>query len=199
MREELTVDRQRWRTHLETFRQRKLAQTDSGVKAAVLLPLLMREGRPHVLFTRRTEHLRHHAGQISFPGGRFEPDDDNVVRTALRETQEEIGVAPEQIEVLGTLPDYVVSTGFVITPVVGVFTTLQDYRLDAFEVAGVFDVPLEHLLDPVRYQRHRICVGGSARQAYAISYKGHFIWGATAGILADLMEFFDFLHRQHTL
>ncbi len=116
--------------------------------AAVLVPVVKREHGLTVLFTRRTAHLNDHAGQISFPGGRSEPGDKNAAETALREAAEEIDLAPGQVEVLGELSKYVTVTGYRVTPVVGLVTPPLELRLDEFEVAEVFEVPLEFLLDP---------------------------------------------------
>src|SRR6266545_6615128 len=124
--------------------------------AAVLVPVVRREGGLTVLFTRRTAHLNDHAGQISFPGGRSEPGDTGAAETALREAAEEIGLAAAQVEVLGKLQEYVTVTGYRVTPVVGLVTPPLELRLDEFEVAEVFEVPLEFLLDPANHQRNSV-------------------------------------------
>ncbi|HMM54961.1 MAG TPA: CoA pyrophosphatase [Candidatus Desulfobacillus sp.] len=154
--------------------------------AAVLLPVVVRPEELTVLFTQRTAHLHDHAGQVSFPGGRREVSDPSPVFTALRETTEEIGLASERVEVLGLLPEYRTGTGFSVTPVVGLVHPPFELAPDSFEVAEVFETPLSFLLDPANHQRHSIEVGGIVRQYYAMPYQGHFIWGATAGMLVSL-------------
>lgn len=154
--------------------------------AAVLVPLVARSAMPSVLLTRRTDHLHHHPGQISFPGGRVEEADDSPVETALRETEEEIGLDRSHVELLGSLPDYFTGTGFRVTPVVGVVHPPFDLHLDAFEVAEAFEVPLTHFLDPANHQRLSREFEGRTRHFYAMPYHDHFIWGATAGIIMSL-------------
>lgn len=157
--------------------------------AAVLVPVVTRPDGLTVLLTKRTEHLHHHPGQISFPGGRMEVEDASPVVTALRETQEEIGLGAEHVELLGSLPNYRTGTGFEVTPVVGLVTPPFELTLDAFEVAEAFEVPLAFLLDPVNHQRHRMEVRGKVREYYAMPYKDYYIWGATAGMLVTLHRF----------
>ncbi|NTV10705.1 MAG: CoA pyrophosphatase [Zoogloea sp.] len=157
--------------------------------AAVLVPLVVRDEGVNVLLTRRTDHLHHHPGQISFPGGRMEAEDASPVVTALRETREEIGLAEDRVELLGSLPMYRTGTGFEVTPVVGLVLPPFELTLDAFEVAEAFEVPLVFLLDESNHQRHRIEVRGEMREYYAMPYKEHYIWGATAGMLVTLHRF----------
>lgn len=162
----------------------------TGLKpAAVLVPLVPRDGELTVLLTRRTDHLHHHPGQISFPGGRVEENDVSPVMTALRETEEEIGLDPDRVELLGELPEYCTGTGFRVTPVVGLVHLPFELKLDDFEVAEAFEVPLAHFLDPVNHQRHRMEYQGRMREYYAMPYGDYFIWGATAGILVSLYRF----------
>lgn len=154
--------------------------------AAVLVPLVQREGGPRVMLTRRTDHLHHHAGQISFPGGRLEDGDDGPVACALRETVEETGLDPRHVTVVGLLDDYVTVTGFRVTPVVGLVQPPFTLSPDPFEVAEVFEVPLAFLLDPVNHQKVARTVNGKPRPYYAIPYESYYIWGATAGMLMNL-------------
>ena len=154
--------------------------------AAVLVPVVVRGTAPTVLLTRRTDHLHHHPGQISFPGGRVEAADTSPIDTALRETEEEIGLHRRHIELIGTLPDYLTGTGFRVTPVVGVVTPPFELTLDAFEVAEAFEVPLSHFLDPANHEEHSIMHEGRLRRFHAMPYQGYFIWGATAGIIMSL-------------
>lgn len=154
--------------------------------AAVLVPVVVRATQLSVLLTKRTAHLHHHPGQISFPGGRVEENDSSAVDTALRETEEEIGLYSGHVELLGALPDYFTGTGFRITPVVGLVHPPFELKLDAFEVAEAFEVPLSHFLDPANHQRHSMVHEGHLRYYHAMPYKGYYIWGATAGILMSL-------------
>ena len=154
--------------------------------AAVLVPVILRPEGLTVLFTQRTAHLNDHAGQVSFPGGRCEADDPSPVHTAPRETEEEIGLEPARIEVLGLLPEYRTGTGFTVTPVVGLVRPPFELSLDSFEVAEVFETPLAFFLDPANHQRHSMEIGGVRRHYYAMPYEGYFIWGATAGMLVSL-------------
>jgi 8-oxo-dGTP pyrophosphatase MutT (NUDIX family) len=158
--------------------------------AAVLVPVVRREGGLTVLFTRRTAHLHDHAGQISFPGGRVEPGDRSAAETALRESGEEIGLEPASVEILGELHQYVTVTGYRVSPVVGLVTPPLDLRPDDFEVAEVFEVPLSFLLDPSNHQRNRVVNEGRERLYFAVPYGQYYIWGATAGML---MNFYSFL------
>jgi 8-oxo-dGTP pyrophosphatase MutT (NUDIX family) len=158
----------------------------SGVRvkhAAVLVPLVARADGTQVLFTQRTSHLHDHAGQISFPGGRVEPDDRHREDTALRETEEEIGLPRDRIEVLGSLPEHEMQSGFSITPVVGWIVPPYEVSPDPFEVHDVFEAPLAHFLDAANYQRRRYVLEGYDRRYLAIPYGGRYIWGATAAML----------------
>ncbi len=154
--------------------------------AAVLVPMVERAGRLSLLFTQRTAHLAAHAGQICFPGGRVESADASREDTALRETEEEIGLARRHVQVLGALPLYALPTGFHITPVVGWIQAPFDTRPDPFEVDEIFEAPLAHFLDAARYQRHQYHFNGRHRHYVAIPYAGRYIWGATAGMLLSL-------------
>jgi 8-oxo-dGTP pyrophosphatase MutT (NUDIX family) len=155
-------------------------------EAAVLVPLVNREGGVQVLLTLRPEHLRDHAGQVSFPGGRVEPGDVDREATALREMNEEIGVASHQVTLLGRLPGYEIPSGFRITPVVGWIEPPFALRPDPFEVADIFEAPLDYFLDPANYQRREYHFRGRHRHYLAIPYEGRYIWGATAGMLYSL-------------
>jgi len=156
--------------------------------AAVLFPIVQREGKQTVLLTQRTAHLRDHAGQISFPGGRVEAEDLSPIHTALRETEEEIGLSRERIQVLGFLPEYRTGTGFRVTPVVALVLPPFDIQPDPFEVAEVFEVPLAFLLDPANHQQHSVHYRGALRQYFAMPYGDYFIWGATAGMIRSLTD-----------
>jgi 8-oxo-dGTP pyrophosphatase MutT (NUDIX family) len=151
--------------------------------AAVLVPIVARADGLTVMFTRRTERLRSHSGQVAFPGGRAEPGDGSPEATALRETREEIGLDAAHVELIGRLDEYRTRTGFRITPVVGVvrppFALLRDDR----EVDEIFEVPLSFLLDPANHRQERREFEGRAARFFVMRYGTHCIWGATAGML----------------
>lgn len=154
--------------------------------AAVLVPIVRREPEMTVIFTQRTAHLRAHSGQVSFPGGRAEPHDPTPEFTALREAQEEIGLAMESVEVLARLPDYLTRTGFRVTPVVGLLQPPFALVPDPREVEAVFEVPLAFLLDPSNHQRRTRELQGRTVGYYAMEFAGRTIWGATAGMVINL-------------
>lgn len=167
-------------------------------QAAVLVPLVRRASGLQVLLTRRTDHLRDHAGQISFPGGRAEPEDSGPAGTAMREAEEEVGLPHRCVQVLGQMPTYTTVTSFVITPVVALVTPPFELVLDSFEVAEAFEVPLQHLMDPAHHQRHVFSFEGAERQFLSMPWQGpgadgvvreYFIWGATAAMLRNLYRF----------
>ena len=157
--------------------------------AAVLVPIVAREPEPTVLFTLRTAHLVHHAGQISFPGGHMEESDARPEDAALRETEEEVGLDRRHVRVIGRLDRYVTRTGFDVTPVVGLVAPPFAVSPDATEVADVFEVPLDFLLDPANHLRDSRTVEGTVRHFYAMRWRERYIWGATAGMLMNLYEF----------
>ncbi len=161
---------------------------DPLVPAAVLVPLVERADGLQVLLTRRTDHLHDHPGQISFPGGRVEPEDSDAVATALREAEEEVGLRPEQVELAGYLPPHAVVTGFAITPVVGIVTADIELELDRFEVAEAFEVPLAFFLEPANWRRHERIVRGQRLQLAEFHFEQRRIWGATAQILESFIK-----------
>lgn len=156
-------------------------------EAAVLVPLLVREGQPHVLFTRRPTHLRHHAGQYSFPGGTREPADLTPLHTALRETQEELGLDTSGIRVLGALDEVPTLTEFRIQPFVGVLPEGATWQPNAEEVDLVLEVPLPALLDPAIRRTERRSARGLEYEVDFYTYGSHVIWGATGRILRNLL------------
>ncbi len=156
--------------------------------AAVLVPIVNHLDRPHILLTRRTADHPHHAGQISFPGGRVARQDKNVEATALRETFEETGVEAKYIDVLGHLERHDTGTGFRIFPVVGMLDPAFTLRPCAREVAEIFEVPLAFLMSPHNYRLEKLFWEGARRSFYVIEYDGYRIWGATAAILKMLQE-----------
>lgn len=163
--------------------------------AAVLVPVVAYDSGERVILTRRTAHLSNHAGQISFPGGRIDPDDPDVIATALRETEEEIGLDRAHVSILGALDAYVTGTGFAVIPVVGMVKPGFDLAPQQHEVAEVFEVPFDFLMDHRNHQRHKGVFNGIERQWWAMSYGDKYIWGATAGMLRNLH---DLLHGERT-
>ena len=156
--------------------------------AAVLMPIVERH-EPSVLFTRRTEHLPSHAGQICFPGGRFDASDASLIQTALRELEEEIGLPADAVEIAGFLDSYeTLNTGFTILPVVGFLREGFELSVNPEEVAEVFEAPLAYLLDPANHAIRSLERGGVMREFYAIDYGEHTIWGATAAMIVNLSE-----------
>jgi len=156
--------------------------------AAVLVPLVARADGPTILLTQRTAHLAAHAGQISFPGGGVEPEDQDAVATALRETEEEIGLSRRHIEVLGHLDTYITRTGFRVSPVVAHIRPPFALEPDPYEVADVFEVPLAFILDPASRRRESREFKGALRHFWVFPYHDRYIWGATAGMLINLCD-----------
>lgn len=168
--------------HAPTPTERKLRP------AAVLVPIVARPSGATILFTKRADTLQAHAGQVSFPGGRIEDSDSGSIDAALRETEEEIGLTRDFIDVVGFLDRYETGTGFAITPVVAVvregFTLISDPN----EVALIFETPFDFLMDPANHERHSREWQGRMRHFYAMPHNGQYIWGATAGMLVNLYE-----------
>lgn len=163
-----------------------LPPTPVLVEAAVLVGLVPRSGGTQVLLTRRTDGLRHHGGQVSFPGGRLEPDDDGAAAAAVRETGEELGIAPSQIQPLGFLDPLATITGFRVSPLVAWLAPDYVARPDPAEVADVFEVPLDFLLDPGHLATHVLDFRGQPREVLEYRYPAQRIWGATASMLLNL-------------
>ncbi len=158
------------------------------VPAAVLVPLVSHQDGFTVLLTQRAADLRAHAGQISFPGGRIDPEDKSPEDAALREANEEIGMPHHAAEIIGRLDTYEVRTGFAVTPVVGLIEPGFDMVYEPGEVADVFEVPLSFVLDPANHERHSRIIRGKRRYFYVLPYEDRYIWGATAGMLVNLYE-----------
>ncbi len=166
--------------------------TDRPLKpAAVLVPIINRPEGPTILLTQRTAHLKKHAGQISFPGGGVEPNDPHRVATALRETQEEIGLDPERVKLLGRLSMYETSTAYGVTPVVGWIEPPFNLDLDKFEVEDVFEAPLSFILDRKNHIKETAVREGIQRWFYVIPYQNRRIWGATAGMLINFVDMLE--------
>lgn len=157
--------------------------------AAVLVPVVVGGPEPTLLLTRRSAHLHDHPGQIAFPGGRVDAVDASPEATALREAEEEIGLPPDRVELIGRLPDYyITASGFRVTPVVGVLHTPLALTLDSFEVAEAFETPLSFLLDPANRRRGRLEHQGMVREFWAMPWQGYDIWGATAGMIVSFAD-----------
>lgn len=160
--------------------------------ASVLIPLVQRE-QLQVLLTLRPVHMNSHSGQIAFPGGKADPGDVDAVATALREAQEEVGLAYEQVEVLGTLPVYTTGSAFIVTPVVALVDANFVPQPNPEEVAAVFEVPLDFLMNPANHRHHEVELDGVRRRWLSMPYRQdgveRFIWGATAGMLRNFYRF----------
>ena len=158
------------------------------IPAAVLVGVVLHNSVPTVLLTRRTAHLRDHAGQVSFPGGRCESDDADATATALREAHEEVGLHPDYVEVIGRLPEFRTITGFSVTPVVGLIRPGFALSPDSFEVESVFEPPLAFLLDAANHVRHNVEYQGRQHSYWSMPWNDYLIWGATAGMLLSLRQ-----------
>lgn len=155
--------------------------------AAVLVPVVLGPN-PGILLTKRTAHLKQHAGQVSFPGGRIDPEDDSPEAAALREAHEEIALESRHVEIVGRMADYITGTGYRITPVLGLLPPGLGYEPSPDEVEVVFELPIGVLLDPAAPQRQKQHVRGAWREYWVWPHPSHFIWGATAAILVHLAE-----------
>lgn len=156
--------------------------------AAVLVPIIDHPDGMTVLLTRRPDHMNKHAGQVAFPGGRVDPMDAHPVAAALREAEEEVGLAAHHVEIVGRLDDYHTGTGFQITPIVGLVTPGFILKACDKEVAEIFEVPLAFLMNPENHQRKETEFKGRMAQYYAMPYREYNIWGATAGMLVNLFN-----------
>lgn len=159
-------------------------------RAAVLVPVVQRPEGLSVLLTQRTAHLNNHAGQISFPGGSAEELDSSPIETALRETEEEIGLSRRHVEIVGILPEHITASSYLVTPVVGLVTPPFELIAESNEVAEIFEVPLGFLMNGAHHQRmsFELPEGAGRRSFYAMPYERFFIWGATAGMLRNLFH-----------
>ena len=206
--QDLLADRLRWVfQNPPVWKPELKREPQLGVKApaaaAVLIPIVLRgtEGQtPHVLLTQRTQHLSSHAGQIAFPGGKVDAEDPSVEHAALREAQEEVGLSPEFVQIIGTLPSYITGTAFHITPVVGLVSPEIIITPNPHEVDDVFEVPLAFLMNPANHRHHEFERDGVSRHWYSMPYqetypshsgllKERFIWGATAGMIRNFYRF----------
>jgi 8-oxo-dGTP pyrophosphatase MutT (NUDIX family) len=169
-------------------RNRQEIKESHLIRAGVLIPLFEQENELHVILTLRTEEVEHHKGQISFPGGVMDTTDETIVGTALREAEEEIGLAPSSVQVLGLLDDYSTPSGFCITPVAGFLSRLPSFSLNTSEVADVFTVPLSLFLDPANEQTELRVRNGQELTVYFFHYRTFEIWGATAAIIRSFVH-----------
>lgn len=160
--------------------------------AAVLAPLVVRKTGLSVVFTRRADHLSAHAGQISFPGGRLNAG-ESAVDAALRECEEEIGLSPDRVQIIGRFDPYETVTGFQITPFVGIMQPDTRLRADPGEVAEIFETPFDFLMNPANHVLEERMFAGQLRRYYAMPHEGRYIWGATAGLLKALADRFNAL------
>jgi len=157
-------------------------------KAAVLMPLIQRKNGLHMILTQRALHLKHHAGQISFPGGKYELTDKSLAHTALRETEEEIGINQESIQLIGSLPSLTTVTDYHITPFIGFVETQQKILIDHGEVKECFEVPFSFLLNPQNFYKQHLVANQKRHFTYCCAYQHHLIWGATAQMLVNLQQ-----------
>ena len=169
-------------------RQREVLEQTALPRAAVLVPLFQKAGACHLLLTRRSDHVKHHRGEISFPGGTFDEEDGDLQRTALREAREEIGLREDAVRILGVLDDIETRTGFVVTPFAGVILSPYPFTLSEREIAELIEIPLSALTGPDGYGEHEIVHEGQKRVVPSYRYGRHIIWGATARILKQFLE-----------
>ncbi|MCJ7641013.1 MAG: CoA pyrophosphatase [Desulfobacterales bacterium] len=168
-------------------RERRVMNDPAYARAAVIVPLFNKDGSCHILFTKRTHLVKHHKGQISFPGGVFDEEDGDLGRTALREAFEEIGLKEDDVQIIGVLDDIVTVTGFIVTPFVGVFGYPYHFRLSQREIEELIEVPLSSLLNPACFSASEIVDGDRKRLVYNYQCGPHSIWGATALILKQFL------------
>ena len=164
----------------------EVSASPAGLIRAAVLMAVTQEPEPQLLLTKRTVHLRRHAGQIAFPGGRMDPTDASPVMTALREAEEEVALARHHVEVLGQLPSYVTGTGFSVRPVVGLVPAGLALAPEAGEVAELFHVPLAHVIDPANHELREGEWRGGRHRYFVIRHGTREIWGATAGMIVNL-------------
>jgi 8-oxo-dGTP pyrophosphatase MutT (NUDIX family) len=177
-----------------TLRPRRIINEPNYRRAAVLVPLFESDGEVHVLFTKRSDTVEHHKGQVSFPGGGHDPDDADLLETALRETQEEIGLQASDVRVLGALDDYVTISDFVVSPYVGVIPYPYEFTVSDFEIDEIFTVPVPALLDDDSFHMVMEVRHGHLRPQYFFRADPHVIWGITGRIL---YQFLDLCMKEH--
>ncbi len=169
-------------------RKRRVIEHPPFSHAAVLVPLFKKGGDCHLLFTKRSEQVKYHKGEISFPGGVVDEEDLELINTALREADEEIGLKKSDVQILGILDDIVTITEFIVTPIVGLFPYPYPFKVSEVEIAELIEVPLSSLLRGRCFSEKEIIRGGQEEVVYAYQYGKHTIWGATARILRQFLE-----------
>jgi 8-oxo-dGTP pyrophosphatase MutT (NUDIX family) len=174
--------------NLLSSRQRKVIEHPPFSHAAVLVPLFQKDGDCHLLFTKRSEEVKYHKGEISFPGGVVDEEDRELIHTALREAREEIGLKENDVQIIGVLDDIVTITKFIVTPFIGLFPHPYPFKVSEVEIAELIEVPLSSLVEEDCYSEREIFRGGQNEIIYSYQYGKHIIWGATARILKQLLD-----------
>jgi 8-oxo-dGTP pyrophosphatase MutT (NUDIX family) len=169
-------------------RERSVIELPSFSHAAVLVPLFKKGEDCHLLFTKRSEEVKYHKGEISFPGGVADKEDSELISTALREAYEEIGLKESDVQIIGLLDDIVTITEFIVTPIVGLFPYPYPFKVSEVEIAELIEVPLSFLLEEDCFSESEIFRGGQNEIVYAYQYEKHIIWGATARILKQFLD-----------
>ncbi|MBM4278921.1 MAG: CoA pyrophosphatase [Deltaproteobacteria bacterium] len=182
--------------NLLSSRKRRVIDHPPFSHAAVLVPLYQKEGQCHLLFTKRSDQVKYHKGEISFPGGMVDEEDRELIHTALREAYEEIGLKEKDVQILGLLDDIVTVTEFIVTPIVGLFPYPYPFRVNEVEIADLIEVPLPHLLNENSFRETEILRMGQKEFVYAFQYQHHTIWGATARILKQFLDLISSHGRQ---
>jgi 8-oxo-dGTP pyrophosphatase MutT (NUDIX family) len=179
-------------------RQRRVLSPDGMTVAAVLVPLFRADGRRHVLLTKRSQAVEHHKGEISFPGGKLDPDDADLLSCALREADEEVGIAPGDVRVIGELDEfYTVASRYVVAPFVGTIPYPYEFRPSGREIAELLEVPLEVFFDPAYKSEDIWTFQGQSVPMVSYNWQGHVIWGATARILKHFAELVQQWQLEH--
>jgi 8-oxo-dGTP pyrophosphatase MutT (NUDIX family) len=182
---------------LFSTRERRVIERPSFAHAAVLVPLFKKGEDYHILFTKRTDQVKYHKGEISFPGGVYDKGDPDLEGTALRETLEEIGLKGNDVQIIGVLDDIVTVTEFIVTPIVGLFPYPYPFKVSEVEIAELIEVPLSSLLDEDCFSEREIIRGGRQEVVYAYQYEKHVIWGATARILKQFLDLITSQRQPH--
>lgn len=174
--------------HHEALKRVSHLQNDSLRKASVLIGFVERQNGLNIIFTKRAKHLKHHPGQVSFPGGKFEVEDETLSNTALRETYEEIGISNQKISIFGQMPELITISRFSVTPFLAFIDSGYQTRIDANEVDEVFEVPASVVLDRKQLRSQQFQVANYSHRVFGLSYQNHFIWGMTAQIIQAMQK-----------